>query len=62
MAIRLRLSVAQKHPSSYKNVILRTMKAKQITPILNVSDMEASFAWFAKWGWRKCVKKLETRN
>src|SRR5438874_1285316 len=30
------------------------MNAKGITPILNVSDMEASFAWFAKWGWRKC--------
>jgi hypothetical protein len=32
---------------------LRTMKAKNITPILNVSDMAASFAWFAKWGWGK---------
>jgi len=30
------------------------MKAKAITPILNVSDMAASFAWFAKWGWKKC--------
>ncbi len=30
------------------------MKAKHVTPILNVSDMAASFAWFAKWGWRKC--------
>src|SRR6266849_4720050 len=29
------------------------MKAKGVTPILNVSDMAASFAWFAKWGWRK---------
>jgi hypothetical protein len=33
--------------------MLRAMKAKQITPILNVSDMAASFAWFAKWDWRK---------
>src|SRR5258708_4243057 len=30
------------------------MNAKHVTPILNVSDMAASFAWFAKWGWRKC--------
>jgi catechol 2,3-dioxygenase-like lactoylglutathione lyase family enzyme len=27
------------------------MNAKHITPILNVSDMAASFAWFEKWGW-----------
>src|SRR5258708_35234712 len=33
--------------------MLRAMKAKNITPILNVSDMAASFAWFAKWGWGK---------
>src|SRR5260370_42592693 len=32
---------------------LRGMKAKHVTPILNVSDMAASFAWFAKWGWGK---------
>lgn len=29
------------------------MEAKAITPIVNVSDMAASFAWFAKWGWKK---------
>jgi catechol 2,3-dioxygenase-like lactoylglutathione lyase family enzyme len=29
------------------------MKTKGITPILNVSDIAASFAWFEKWGWRK---------
>jgi hypothetical protein len=28
--------------------------AKAITPILNVSDISASFAWFEKWGWKKC--------
>lgn len=33
---------------------LRIMNAKGITPILNVSDISASFAWFEKWGWRKC--------
>ena len=29
------------------------MYAKAITPILNVSDLAASFAWFAKLGWVK---------
>ncbi len=32
------------------------MKAKGVTPILNVSDLAPSFAWFGKWGWRKCWK------
>lgn len=27
------------------------MEAKWITPILNVSDIRASFAWFEKLGW-----------
>src|ERR1700687_5520295 len=35
-------------------VILPLMNAKTITPILNVSDISASFAWFGKGGWRKC--------
>ena len=30
------------------------MHAKHITPILNVSDMEQSFAWFQALGWGKC--------
>jgi Glyoxalase/Bleomycin resistance protein/Dioxygenase superfamily len=29
------------------------MDAKHVTPILNVSDIAASFAWFEKWGWKK---------
>lgn len=29
------------------------MLAKGINPILNVSDMQASFAWFEKLGWKK---------
>ena len=29
------------------------MKAHGITPILNVADMAASFAWFEKLGWAK---------
>jgi len=35
-------------------VSFRGMNAKHVTPILNVSDISASFAWFEKWGWRKC--------
>ncbi len=30
------------------------MNAKALTPVLNVSDIAGSFAWFEKWGWRKC--------
>ena len=29
------------------------MIAKALTPILNVSDIQASFAWFEKLGWKK---------
>ena len=29
------------------------MHAKGLTPILSVSDIRASFAWFEKFGWRK---------
>ena len=29
------------------------MITRRITPILNVSDIAASFAWFEKLGWRK---------
>jgi predicted lactoylglutathione lyase len=29
------------------------MKAKFVVPILNVSDIGASFAWLEKWGWKK---------
>ena len=29
------------------------MIAKALTPILNVSDIRASFAWFEKLGWKK---------
>jgi catechol 2,3-dioxygenase-like lactoylglutathione lyase family enzyme len=29
------------------------MNAKAITPILNVSDIGQSFAWFEKLGWKK---------
>jgi len=29
------------------------MEAKGLTPILNVSDIVGTFAWFEKWGWKK---------
>jgi hypothetical protein len=29
------------------------MPARGLTPILNVSDIEQSFAWFEKLGWEK---------
>jgi hypothetical protein len=29
------------------------MLARQLTPILNVSDLPESFAWFEKRGWKK---------
>jgi len=29
------------------------MLAKGLTPILNVSDLRQSFAWFEKLGWQK---------
>ena len=29
------------------------MNAKQVIPVLNVSDMEQSFLWFEKLGWKK---------
>lgn len=29
------------------------MHAKALTPILNVSDFDQSFAWFEKLGWKK---------
>ena len=34
-------------------VILRRMSERHLTPILNVSDIGASFAWFERWGWKK---------
>jgi predicted enzyme related to lactoylglutathione lyase len=30
-----------------------TMEVKGLTPILNVSDIAGTVAWFEKWGWKK---------
>ena len=32
--------------------MLPAMDAKGLTPILNISDINASFAWFEKWDGR----------
>jgi catechol 2,3-dioxygenase-like lactoylglutathione lyase family enzyme len=32
---------------------MKDMLAKRLTPILNVSDIQKSFAWFEKLGWQK---------
>jgi hypothetical protein len=32
---------------------MQDTSAKAITPILTVSDMQQSFAWFEKLGWEK---------
>ena len=29
------------------------MEVKALTPILNVSDLRESVAWFEQWGWKK---------
>ena len=29
------------------------MNVQRVTPILNVSNLEESFAWFEKLGWKK---------
>src|SRR5690349_7426043 len=39
-----------RRPRCYSSPV---MDAKGLTPILNVSDIAASFAWFEKWGWKK---------
>jgi catechol 2,3-dioxygenase-like lactoylglutathione lyase family enzyme len=29
------------------------MEAHGLNPVLNVSDLQATFTWFEQWGWRK---------
>jgi len=42
------------HSHSPQLLSFSIMIAHGLTPILNVSDIAASFAWFEKWGWKKC--------
>ena len=39
--------------TEFKSWYAARMIAHGITPILNVSDIGASFDWFGKWGWEK---------
>ena len=32
------------------------MQAKGLTPILNVSDIQRSFLWFEKLGWKRSLE------
>jgi len=45
----LPLTSAACYLSARENVMI----AKGITPILNVSELAATFGWFEKWGWKK---------
>src|SRR5512143_1209107 len=51
------LAKAGRHPRFAGRHIPRVgspyMIVHGVTPILNVSDMDASFAWFAKLGWKE---------
>src|SRR5438105_10527130 len=46
-----------REPPVIRTVFIRAydtaMQAKRITPILNVSNIRESFAWFEKLGWQK---------
>src|SRR5439155_23051781 len=46
--------VAMNRPEfNHPVVFFRIMTAHARTPILDVSDIAASFVWFEKWGWKK---------
>ncbi len=42
------------------------MLATRLTPILNVSDIQQSFSWFEKLGWKKAwpwnVREMHVRH
>lgn len=41
-------------PALHTTLLGSGMQIHHLTPILNVSDVDASIAWFEKWGWRRC--------
>lgn len=52
----LRLDISSKAPSSLRSAagtVKVIMEIKGLTPILNVSNIVESFAWFEKLGWQK---------
>jgi len=54
----IKCSVELVHPrvTLFLNLLVRSlaMLAKAITPILNVSNLEESFTWFERLGWKRC--------
>ena len=36
------------------------MKVQGLTPILNVANLDESFAWFEKLGWKKAICAIRT--
>src|ERR1700730_1993956 len=47
------LSALKQWPAFVADGRIEVMLAKRLTPILNVSDIQQSFAWFEKLGWKK---------
>jgi len=42
-----------KSPGPASVTLISVMEAKGLTPILNVSDIASTVAWFEKWRWKK---------
>lgn len=38
---------------------MESTEITHLTPILNVSDVAASIAWFGRWGWRECWRWVD---
>src|SRR5947209_8938353 len=51
--MRMEFRTESPHPSVLRCYSASVMDAKGVTPILNVSDMASTFAWFERWGWKK---------
>ena len=51
--MRMEFRTESPHPSVPRCYSASVMEAKGVTPILNVSDIGSTFAWFEKWGWKK---------
>ena len=47
------VSIAPRDAARVQPTSVRSPLAQQVVPILNVSDIRESFAWFEKLGWRK---------
>jgi Glyoxalase/Bleomycin resistance protein/Dioxygenase superfamily len=49
----MRMISNRPNPRSAECYPASVMEAKGLTPILNVSDIASTVAWFEKWGWKK---------